>query len=186
MNNFTKTEDLAKERKRFSEENLTRDAQSGGILLFPNTYTDIKQVESRPYTVDAEQMRLIQDNVFKYFGVNEKVLKNEATGDELDAFFNGCVEPFSIQLSEALTKATFSERERALGSHIIVAANRLQYMSVTVKVNLVQQMLDRGVISINEARELLNYDPVDGGDVRPIRGEYKDADIGGSNNEEGN
>ena len=186
VNNFTKTEDLAKERKRFSEENLSKDAESGGILLFPNTYANIKQVESKPYTVDAEQMKLILANVENYFGVNEKVLRNEATGDELDAFFNGAIEPFAIQFSESLTKAIFSERERATGSHLIANANRLQYMTTTAKVQMAQQMLDRGVMSINEARELFNFAPVAGGELRTIRGEYKSADdadlIGGQNN----
>lgn len=186
VNNFTKTEDLAKERKRFSEENLSKDSEAGGILLFPNTYNDIRQIESRPYTVDAEQTKIILENVENYFGVNEKVLRNEANGDELDAFFNGAVEPFAIQFSEAMTKAMFSERERVLGNSLMANANRLQYMNTTAKVNLAQQMLDRGVMSINEARELFNYQPVDGGDVRTIRGEYKNAGdddlIGGADN----
>jgi hypothetical protein len=180
---------LAKERKRFSEENLSKDAESGGILLFPNTYANIKQVESQPFTVDAEQMKQIQDNVADYFGVNEKVMRNEANGDELDAFFNGAIEPFAIQFSEAMTKAVFSERERALGSCVMATANRLQYMSMTAKVSLAQQMLDRGVMSINEARELFNYAPVEGGELRTIRGEYKNANnddlIGGTDNGEG-
>ena len=186
VNNFTKASDLANERKRFSEENLSKDAESGGILLFPNTYTNIKQVDVKPYTVDAEQMKLIRENVFEYFGVNEKVMKNEATGDELDAFFNGAVEPFAIQFSEAMTMAMFSERERAAGSMLIANANRLQYMTTTAKVQMAQQMLDRGVMSINEARELFNYAPVEGGDVRTIRGEYKDAnsDLGGNDDAE--
>jgi len=175
VNNFTKAEDLAKERKRFSEENLTKDAEAGGILLFPNTYHDIKQVDSKPYTVDAEQMKLILENVSTYFGVNEKVLRNEATGDELDAFFNGAIEPFAVQFSESMTKAIFSERERAQGSHLIANANRLQYMTTNSKVELAQQMLDRGVMCINEARELFNYAPVEGGEIRTIRGEYKNA-----------
>ena len=188
VNNFTKSTDLANERKRFSEENLTKDSESGGILLFPNTYTNIKQVDAKPYTVDAEQMKLIRENVFEYFGVNEKVMKNEATGDELDAFFNGAVEPFAIQFSESMTMAMFSERERATGSQLIANANRLQYMTTTAKVQLAQQMLDRGVMSINEARELFNYAPVEGGDVRTIRGEYKDADmnLGGNDNADEN
>lgn len=176
VNNFTKTEDLAKERKRFSEENLTKDAEAGGILLFPNTYNNIKQVDSKPYTVDAEQMKLILENVSTYFGVNEKVLRNEATGDELDAFFNGAIEPFAVQFSESMTKAIFSERERAQGSYLIANANRLQYMTTNSKVELAQQMLDRGVLSINEARALFNYEEVEGGDVRSIRGEYKNAE----------
>ena len=86
VNNFSKTEDLAKERKRFSEENLKGDDGSGGILLFPNTYANIKQVDAKPYTVDADQMKLILENVENYYGVNEKVMRNEANGDELDAF----------------------------------------------------------------------------------------------------
>lgn len=190
VNNFSKTEDLAKERKRFSEENLSKEAESGGILLFPNTYANIKQVESKPFTVDAEQMKQISDNVADYFGVNEKVMRNEANGDELDAFFNGAIEPFAIQFSEAMTKAMFSERERSLGSYLMATANRLQYMSMTAKVQMAQQMLDRGVMSINEARELFNYAPVDGGELRTIRGEYKNANnddlIGGISDEQGN
>lgn len=191
VNNFSKTEDLAKERKRFSEENLSKEAESGGILLFPNTYSNIKQVEAKPYTPDADQMKQIADNVADYFGVNEKVMRNEANGDELDAFFNGAIEPFAIQFSEAMTKAMFSERERALGSYLIATANRLQYMSMTAKVSMAQQMLDRGVLSINEARELFNYQPVDGGELRTIRGEYKNANddslVGGLNDgNEGN
>ena len=190
VNNFTKVEDLAKERKRFSEENLSKDAKAGGILLFPNTYHDIKQVDAKPYTVDADQMKLILANVENYFGVNEKVLKNEANGDELDAFFNGAIEPFAIQFSESMTRAIFSERERATGSYLMANANRLQFMSISAKTALAQLMLDRGVMSINEARELFNYPPVEGGEMRTIRGEYKDAgdveelQTGGNNNDQ--
>lgn len=183
VNNFSKAEDLAKERIRFSQENFSNDAESGGLLLFPNTYTNIQQIKSQPFTVDADQMRLIEQNVENYFGVNEKVLRNEATGDELDAFFNGAIEPFEIQFSEALTKAAFSERERAFGSRILASANRLQYMTTSAKVSMAQQLLDRGVMSINEARDLFNLPEVDGGDLRTIRGEYKSAEDVGVNDE---
>lgn len=173
-NNFAKAEDLAKERKRFSRENLSSDAGSGGILLFPNNYTDIKQIESKPYTVDANQMKQIQTNVYNYFGVNEKVLQNAALGNELDAFYNGGIEPFALQFSEVLTAASFSPKERAQGSSIYATANRLQYMTTSEKVQIAQQLGDRGMILIDEIRELFNYPPLpDGkGQVAPIRGEY--------------
>jgi len=179
VTNFSKAEDLAKERIRFSQENLVKDSNGGGLLLFPNTYTNIQQIKAQPFTVDADQMRLIEENVENYFGVNERVLRNEATGDDLDAFFNGAIEPFEIQFSEAMSKAIFSERERVLGSKVMATANRLQYMTTTAKVSMAQQLLDRGVMSINEARELFNLAAVEGGDLRTIRGEYKDAsDVG--------
>ena len=185
VNNFTKADDLKNERIRFSQENLTKDAEAGGLLLFPNTYQNVQQIKNTTFEIDPEQTKLIDDNVYKYFGVNDKILKNEATSDELDAFFNGAIEPFAIQFSDAMTKAIFSERERAGGSKLIANANRLQYMTTAQKVQMAQQMLDRGVMSINEARELFNYLPVEGGDVRTIRGEYKDSnDIGGNENAE--
>lgn len=176
VNNFTMADDLAKERKRFTQENLVADAEAGGLLLFPNTYQNIQQIKNTPYTVDAAQMELIKTNVANYFGVNERVMQNLATADELDAFFNGAIEPFAIQFSEAMTKAIFTERERAQGSYLIANANRLQYMSTTAKVQMAKELLDRGVMTINEARELFNYADMEGGDVAPIRGEYKATD----------
>lgn len=176
LNNFSSAADLKKERDRFTETNLVTDSDSGGFLLFPNTYKDIKQIDVKPYAVDSQQMEQIRENVFNYFGVNEGVLQNKAKAEELEGFFDGAIEPFAIQFSEALTKMLFTERERAQGTHLIANANRLQYMSTSQKVAMARELLDRGVITTNEARELFNYPLVDNGDVRFIRGEYQDAD----------
>ncbi len=187
MSNFTKTEDLVEERKRFSRANLSADADSdNGILLFPNIYKNVKQIEAKPYTVDADQMNLIRTNISEYFGVNEKVMTNLANGDELDAFYNGAIEPFAVQFSESMTKAMFTERERAQGSYLMANANRLQYMSTSAKVQMAKELMDRGVMTINEARELFNYPAVEDGDVRFIRGEYADTDDKISGDEEEN
>lgn len=187
LSNFAKPEDIANERKRFVQNNLSTDSESGGFLLFPNTYKDIRQIDVKPYTVDADQMEMIQKNVCNYFGVNQAVLENSAKAEELEAFYDGAVEPFAIQFSEAMTKAAFSERERAQGSGIRAASNRLQYMSTTAKVQMAKELGDRGAILIDEIRELFNYDPLpDGaGQVAPIRGEYKATETltdGGTNN----
>ena len=175
MSNFVKPEDLAKERERFTRENLSSESSSGGFLLFPNIYKDIKQIDTKPYSVDPEQMKAIRENIFNYFAVNEDVLQSKARGEELEAFFDGVIEPFSIMFSESMSKALFSERERAQGSGIIASANRLQYMSVSQKVQMAKELGDRGAILIDEIRELFNYEPLpDGaGQVAPIRGEYK-------------
>ena len=176
LSNFAKPEDLALERKRFTRENLATDSEAGGFLLFPNTYKDIKQIDVKPYTVDPDQMKAIRENVYNYFGVNEDVLQNKAYGDAWSAFYEGAIEPFAIQFSEAMTKALFSERERAQGSQLMLTANRLQYMTNSDKLNVTAQLLDRGLFSINEAREIWNLAPVENGDTRVIRGEYYSAD----------
>jgi hypothetical protein len=174
LTNFTNAEDLAKERKRFSRENFESDG--GGMLLFPNTYTDIRQLDTKPFVVDAQQMEAIRKNVFYYFGVNEDVLENKAFGDSWNAFYEGCIEPFAIQLSDVLTKQFFTLREQAQGNFVMATSNRLQYMSNADKLNVSAQLLDRGMLTLNEAREIWNLPPLDGGDVRIIRGEYYNAD----------
>ena len=176
LSNFAKPEDLANERKRFTRENLASDSDAGGFLLFPNTYKDIKQIDVKPYTVDPDQMKAIRENVYNYFGVNEDVLQNKAYGDAWSAFYEGAIEPFAIQFSEAMTKSLFSERERAQGTQLMLTANRLQYMTNSDKLNVTAQLLDRGLFSINEAREIWNLAPVENGDTRVIRGEYYSAD----------
>ena len=190
LSNFAKAEDLAKERKRFTAENFARDAEAGGLLLFPNTYSNIKQVDVKPWVVDAEQMEVIRKNVFEYFGVNEDVLQNKAYGDAWAAFYEGAIEPFAIQFSEVVTKMLFTFREQSQGNMVAATANRLQYLSNSEKLNVSSQMLDRGIMSINDIREIWNLPPVDGGDVRIIRGEYWNADEKvseeGGTNEEGN
>lgn len=172
LNNFSKPEDLTKERKRFTAENLSADG--GGILLFPNTYSDIKQIEAKPFVVDADQMKAIQTNVYNYFGVNDDVLQNKAFGDAWSAFYEGAIEPFAIQFSDVATKMLFTERERASGSLVMATANRLQYMTNADKLNVSSQMADRGIMNRDEIREIWNLPPLPNGQGKAytIRGEY--------------
>lgn len=171
VGNFSKDTDLAKERKRFSRENLQGE---GGVILFPNTYTDIQQIKSTPFVVDADQMTAIRQSVFDYFGVNEDILQNRAYGDKWSAFYEGEIETFAIQFSEVCTKMLFTERERASGAAVMATANRLQYMSNTEKLNVSAQMADRGIMNRDEIREIWNLPALpDGqGERYTIRGEY--------------
>ena len=174
MSNFTSPTDLAKERERFNAQNL--QGESGGLLLWPYEYKDPKQIEQKPYVVDADQMKLIQENVFNYFGVNMDVLQNKAVGDAWAAFYDGKLEPIAVQIGESMTRMTFSRREIAQGNMVTVSANRLQYASTKEKLDVSSQMADRGIMNRNEIREIWGLPPIEGGDMFLVRGEYKDPD----------
>lgn len=188
LSNFSRAEDLKKERHRFTAENLSADADGGGLLLFPNTYSNIKQIDTKPFVVDAEQMKIINQSIYNYFGVNEDILTNKAYGDAWAAFYEGVVEAFAIQFSDVMTRMLFTYRERSNGNYVMATANRLQYMSNADKLAVSAQMLDRGVMSINEIREIWNLPALENGDVRVIRGEYynteEKVENGQDNNEE--
>lgn len=190
VNNFSKVEDLKNERKRFSEENFSKDAEAGGILLFPNTYSEINQVKSSPFIVDAEEMKQIKENVFYHFMVNDDILQNKAYGDSWSAFYEGAIETFAIQFSEVVTKMLFTETELGYDNKVILTANRLQYMANKDKLQVTTQLVDRGILNRDEAREIWNLPPLPNGEGQEyiIRGEYWNANekINEENNNEQN
>lgn len=161
------------ERARLVEENLGSE-NNGGIFLIDAKYSDVKQIESKAYVADAEQMKLINDNVYNYFGVNEKILQNSFTEEEFNAFYEGKLEPFIVQLGLALTNMTFTDKEIAYGNEIMFSANRLQYASTASKLQVSQQLFDRGILSQNDVCDIWQLPHVEGGDRRFIRGEYMD------------
>lgn len=173
VSNFSDPEDLKQERQRFTRENL-RGKNLDGVLLWPNTYKDVKQIEAKPYVADPDQMKQIRENVFYYFGVNEEILTNAAIGDAWSAFYEGSVEPFAIQLSDVLTRMLFTHRERQQGSFIMATSNRMQYMTNKDKLEVSAEMADRGLMTRNEIREIWNLTPLPDeiGNQLPIRGEY--------------
>ena len=170
MGNLVKKEDLKKERKQWVDDNLGPDA--GGLALFPNTYNNVQQIQSAAHIVDAEQMKLIENRVYTYFGTNAKILQNEATGDEWSAYFEGKIEPFALQLSQAMTCMVFNESERKRGKAIVWTTNRLQYMTNADKLQVSSQLFDRGVLTHNMIMDIWNLPHVEDGDKRYIRKEY--------------
>jgi hypothetical protein len=152
------------------EDNLGPDA--GGLALFPSTYTNVQQIQSAAKIVDAEQMKVIENRVYTYFGCNEKILRNEATGDDWSAYYEGKIEPFVLQLSQAMTCMVFNESERKRGKAIVWNTNRLQYMTNADKLQVSSQLFDRGVLSLNMIMDIWNLPHVEDGDKRYIRKEY--------------
>ena len=176
LQNTLKPADLEAERKRWVSTNLSKDNQ-GGIALFDAKYSDVKPIESKPYVVDPDQIKVIQESVYKYFGVNEQILENKFTSEEWAAYYEAKVEPFALQLSLVLTNMLFTSEQKVRGNSVQFTANRLQYASTSEKLAVVQQLTDRGIMNRNEAREVFNMEPIDGGDNYIIRGEYYNADL---------
>lgn len=170
MDNFAQDADIAAERKRIKEANLSD--RDGFLLLFSNLVKDVKQIDIKPYSIDDKQLALINSNVEKYFGVTEAAIKNDLVGDKAAAFYEGAIEPFAIQLSEAITRMLFTQTERNIGNSFMLTANRVQFMTNSDKLSISSSMADRGLMTVNEIREIWNLPPVEGGDRLIARGEY--------------
>ena len=175
--NWASDEDLATEAERFNKWTFGNKKAGGGMLLFPNTYTNVQQLKQESYKVDAEQAAQIEKNVYNYFCVNEDIIQNKAVNDKWLAFYEGFVEWFAIQLSEVSSGMLFTDHERiGFANEMFFSSNRLQYMSNADKMNFVNGAQDRGMITKNEAREVFNLPPLPEpyGSQILARGEYYD------------
>lgn len=192
-------EDIKKEQNRLKDEQLSME-NNGGVLIFDNKYTDIKQVDSKPFIIDKDQMGLIKQNVFDYFHMSEEILQNTASEDQWNLFYEDVIEPIAIQISQVLTKMLISEKDIKAGISVVLESTKLQFVSNDTKLQVSQQLFDRGILTINQVMDIWNLPKIkeeDGGDKRYIRKEYteiqnldkEDSDEenqGNSNNEKDN
>lgn len=167
-------DDMNKKRDRFMEDNFG-GPNNGGMLVYDQTWDNVQQITPQSYTMSADEQKLITSNVYSYFGINEDILQNHYSEDVWGAWYEGRIEPFAVKLGEALTRLIYSDTQIVHGRRIEFSSNRLAYASNASKRNMVRDMVDRGIMSINEGREVLQMPPVVDGDVRVIRGEYLNA-----------
>ncbi len=160
-----KESDIEAQRERFVKEYLTV-SNSGGIAAL-DAKAEYLPLNTEPKMVNAAQMKELRDAVFRYFGVNEAIIMGNYTEDQWNAFYESTIEPLAVQMSLEFTSKLFSDREIGHGNEIVFEANRLQYASVSTKLELVQ-LVDRGIMTPNQLAEVFNLPPVPGGDI-PIR-----------------
>lgn len=170
-------EDMEKKRDRFSDKNLS-EANESGIMVYDQTFQKVEQIKPYNYTISTEEMNRIKESVYTYFGTNEDILQNHFNEDHWNAYYEGKIEPFAIQLGEGLSHMLYTQQERIKNS-VSFSANRLEYATSASKRNMIRDMLDRGVFCIDDAREILQLPPLPNGEgqVRVIRGEYIDASM---------
>lgn len=175
INNMLKPDDISKERQRFTEDNLSSENQSG-MIIYDNKFQEIKQIDSKPFIANANQMQHINENVYKYFGTNGKILENNYTEDEWAAYYEGKIEPFAIQLSLVISNMLFTPKEISYGNSVTFTANHLQYASNATKLSISTQLFDRGLLNRNGVMDIWNMAHVENGEKYYIRKEYAEVD----------
>ena len=168
-------EDLKKERDNFSNFNLSSENKTG-VLMFDQRYIDVKQIDHKSYIPDEKQMNYIKSNLFSYFGINEDILQNKFNEDIWNAFYEGEIEPFAIQVSLAMTNMLFSSKEKSFNNYIHFSANRLQYASNKTKLEVSQTLFDRGIFGTHDVADIWNM-PKTGENTKYIRKEYAEMEI---------
>ena len=133
----------------------------GGIAAL-DAKAKFQAVDLKPITLDNEQLKQVNYNIFDYFGVSEKIINNSFTEEEWNAFYEGVVEPRAIQMGQAFTNKIFKRKSIKEGHQIIFTANRLQYASLKTKTDLLKVVAPWAMLKVDEGREILDLPPIGG------------------------
>ena len=159
-------EDLKKQKDNFVNDYMNLENE-GGIASLDATQ-EFKEINLKPTTATAEEADAYRERIYRYFGVNKKIIQSIYSESEYDAFYESRIEPFLVALSLELTRKIFTDREIAFGNEVWYESNRLQYASAKTKISMVA-LVDRGLMTPNEYRELFNMPPYEGGDEFVLR-----------------
>ena len=178
-----KPEDVKKMRDNFVKDFLDNGDGSGLGGLDANS--EFQEVHLNPQTATDGQVSRIDDEVMNYFGVNKHILQNDYTEQQWNAFYEGVLEGIGVQMGLEFTNKLFSYGERWHGNEIVFEANRLQYASTDSKIKVLKEAGALGILTRNEAREILNLSPVENGDelVQSLNYTNIPTNEGGNKNE---
>ena len=163
FNQSLRPEDLKKQTKQFIDDYMNIESDTVGAAA-TDAKADAIQVDPKDYVPNAVQMDKTTQRILSFFNTNLKIIQGSYSEDEWISYYESSVEPDIIQLSGEYTRKLFTRRERGFGNKIIFESSNLNFASMQTKLNLVQYV-DRGVLSPNELRNILNLPPIPDGDV---------------------
>lgn len=159
-------EDVKENVKHFVDNYLSVETDTFGAAGV-DAKADAVRIEPKDYVPNATQTDRIIKRIYALFGTNEKIVQSSYTEDEWNAYYEAEIEPVITQMQQAYTIRMFSRKARGFGNKIVFESNNLQCANLTTKLAF-QAMVDRGAMTPNEWREIMNLAPVPGGD-EPIR-----------------
>lgn len=185
-----KPADVKKMRDQFVDD-FVKNADDSGIGGLDAT-TTFTPINIDPKTASEDQIKIFDNKILSYFGVNENIIQSKYSEDEWNAFYESVLEPIGLQMSLEFSNKIFTPTERYFGNEIIFESNRLQYASNKTKIELLRYA--NNIMSINELREVFNLTPIEGGEAILIDQNHTETlgdvtnDTNGEeeNNEEGN
>lgn len=178
-----KPEDVKKMRDQFVSDFIDYHRNKSGIGGLDAT-TDFTPVKIEPQTATDNQIKMFDEKVLKYFGLNENIIQSKYSEDEWNAFYESVLEPIGLQMSLEFSNKLFTPTEKNFGNEIIFESNRLQYASNKTKIELVRYASN--IMTINEQREVFNLAPIEGGDVFMIDQNHTINEEVGDEIDEGN
>lgn len=167
-------EDIEKEVNKFTDKylNIANTSQIAGL----DNKLDFQQLKLEPIIINEKQMESVNNNVFRYYNVSDSIVQSKYSEEEYNAFYNSCIEPLAIQISEEITKKLFTTNQIKTGNKVILSAERMGFASMETRVKAIETLMPLGIFSINESRKLMELADIENGDKHLLSLNYVDLE----------
>ena len=176
INGMLNEKDKTAQKAEFDRA-LKESVQGDGSAIVPvDLKSEYVPLATDPKLIDSTTLSFLQKKIISYFGVSDAIFDNKYNENEYNAFYESVIEGIAIQMSEAFSKALLTRGQLEKGEQIVFYSERLQYASWNTKVQAIEKLMGLGILSLNESRALLGFEPIEGGSKRLQSLNYVDAD----------
>ena len=176
INGMLNEKDKNAQKAEFEKALKESTTGQGSSIVPVDLKADYVPLTVDPKLVDSSTLTFLQKKIITYFGVSDAIFDNKFNENEYNAFYEGVIEGIAIALSEAFSRALLTRGQLENGEQIIFYSERLQYASWNTKVQAIEKLMGLGILSLNESRALLGFEPIEGGNRRLQSLNYVDAD----------
>lgn len=166
---------LKKEKEAFMQDYLAM-SNDGGVVA-TDQKTEYTPIDSKPTIINADQSKAIREKIYNYLGISESIVNSSYDENTFAAFYESVIEPIAVALGMEFTRKIFNDREQAYGNAIVFDSGRLQFTSNATKVQLIKELMPMGLLTVNQALEILNLPSVQDGDKRLQKLDFIDQSI---------
>ncbi len=152
-----KPEDLQKRQQQISDQVAKVDGS--GIFYIDNSQS-IQQVTNQAKWATPDDVKIMNSEIYSYFGIPEAVVKGQAADDIYQAWVEQSIEPITMELEDELNSKLLTKTEREFGNKYLIDASKIYTASLTHRIQLSNALVASGGYSYNEIRKILGLELV--------------------------
>ena len=110
--------------------------------------------------VDDKTLDWMDRVILRTWRVPLAILEGDYTPQQYAAFYQSCLEPLIISISQAFTKRIFTQRQLSYGNQIKLYPKELIFMTIDQTIEMIKELSPTGALYENEKRAALGLRPL--------------------------
>lgn len=139
------------------EEKLKKN--DSGILPIDLKH-DYISMDRKVALVDKSTLEWMDSVILRTWRVPLPILTGDYTPQQYSAFYQSCLEPLIIAISQGFTKKMFTQRQLSYGNQIKLYPKELIFMTVDQTIQMIKELSPTGALFENEKRVALGLRPM--------------------------